>query len=87
VRLGLDGNASIDEVQAAVARLDSVDTTETDRNRATIIAIAKSGNDGTRTWRDVSDLAADKGWNLESMQLESGRLDEVFRHITQGAES
>ena len=87
VRLGLDGNTNIDEVQAAVARLDSVDSTETDRSRATIVAIAKSGNDGTRAWRDVSDLVADKGWKMESMQLESGRLDEVFRHITQGAES
>lgn len=87
VRLGLDSDANIDEVQAAVARLASVDTTETDRSRATIIAIAKPGNDGSRAWREVSDLVSDKGWNLESMQLESGRLDEVFRHITQDAGS
>jgi ABC-2 type transport system ATP-binding protein len=30
----------------------------------------------------VSDLAAAKGWNLSQLELESGRLDEVFRSIT-----
>ena len=30
----------------------------------------------------IGDLAGAKGWPLEQLQLESGRLDEVFRTIT-----
>ncbi len=87
VRLGLDGKANFNEVQAAVEQLDSVETTEADRGRATLTAIAKRGSAGSRTWREVSELVSEKGWSVESMQLESGRLDDVFRQITQGAKT
>jgi len=30
----------------------------------------------------IGDLAAEQSWSLEQLQLESGRLDEVFREIT-----
>jgi ABC-2 type transport system ATP-binding protein len=84
VRLSLGEGISIDEVQLAVANLDAVETTETDREHGTITAIAKKGKDDAATWRQVSDLAADKSWPLTGLQMETGRLDEVFRSITRG---
>lgn len=84
VRIGLADGEKIDEIRAAVDRLASVETTESDRAQHTITAIA--GN-GRQPWREVSDLIAEKGWPVLSVQLEAGRLDEVFRQITGGAKA
>ena len=85
VRIGLTDGHSFDEVRAAVEQLASVRTTEANREHNTITAIAAA--DSKEPWRDVSDLIAEKGWEVASIQLEAGRLDEVFRQITGGAES
>ncbi len=61
-----------------------METTESDRDHHTITAIAASGKE---PWRDVSDLVAENDWTVASVQLEAGRLDEVFRQITGGAEA
>ena len=84
VRIGLADSDNFDEVRAAVGRLSSVETTESDRDHNTITAIAASGKE---PWRDVSDLVTEKDWIVASVQLEAGRLDEVFRQITGGAEA
>jgi ABC-2 type transport system ATP-binding protein len=84
VRIGLADSDRFDEVRAAVGQLDSVDTTESDRDHNAITAIAA---DGKEPWREVSDLISEKGWSVASVQLEAGRLDEVFRQITGGAEA
>jgi ABC-2 type transport system ATP-binding protein len=84
VRLQLGDGTNLDEVQAMLEQLESVATTEADRDHMSIIAIARPGRAGTATWRDVSSLVSDKNWNTAMLQLESGRLDEVFRQITQG---
>ncbi len=84
VTIGLTDGTAFDEIRAAVGNLASVDTTESDREHHRITAIAASGKE---PWRDVSDLIADKGWNVAGVQLEAGRLDEVFRQITGGAEA
>ncbi len=84
VRIGLSDGNDFDEVRAAVGRLSSVVTTESDRDHHTITAIAASGQE---PWREVSDLVAEKSWPVVSVQLEAGRLDEVFRQITGGAEA
>jgi len=84
VTIGLTDGTDFDEIRAAVGKLASVDTTESDREHHRITAIAASGKG---PWRDVSDLIADKGWTVASVQLEAGRLDEVFRQITGGAEA
>lgn len=83
IRLGLGSGVNFDEVAATVGQLDSVQSTEADREHASLIAFPKTGETGL--WREVTDLLAAKGWTMESMQLESGRLDEVFRRITQGS--
>lgn len=85
VRMVLANGANFDEVRSTIEKLPSVETTEADRDLASLTAIPKSGN--TAAWREVSDLVAEKGWTVESLQLESGRLDEVFRRITGSAGS
>ncbi|HSD67986.1 MAG TPA: ATP-binding cassette domain-containing protein [Woeseiaceae bacterium] len=85
VRLGAPDAASIGAIEAAIARLPSVGTTETDRHHLTITALARSGGKDGEVLRQVSQLIAEKGWNVTGLQLESGRLDEVFRQITGGA--
>ncbi len=85
VRIVFDPNVNFDEARSVVEQLPSVETTESDRPHAQLTAIPRNGS--AAAWRDVSDLVADKGWRVESLQLESGRLDEVFRRITQGAET
>ncbi len=84
VRIGLADGNNFDAVRAAVGRLSSVETTESDRDHHTITAIPARGK---QPWRDVSDLVAENDWTVTSVQLEAGRLDEVFRQITGGAEA
>ena len=84
VRIGLADGNNFDEVRAALGRLSSVETTESDRDHHTITAIPASGKE---PWRDVSDLVTENDWTVASVQLEAGRLDEVFRQITGGAEA
>ena len=84
VRIGLAAGNNFDAVRAAVGRLSSVETTESDRDHHTITAIPARGK---QPWRDVSDLVAENDWTVTSVQLEAGRLDEVFRQITGGAEA
>ncbi len=85
VRIGLADSNNFDEIRAAVGQLASVETTESNREDHTITAIAAAN--GKEPWRDVSDLISEKGWQVVSVQLEAGRLDEVFRQITGGAEA
>jgi len=85
VRIGLADDNNFDEIRAAIGELASVDTTESDRERHAITAIAAAN--GKEPWREVSDLISEKGWQVASVQLEAGRLDEVFRQITGGADA
>ncbi len=39
---------------------------------------------GAAIVREVSDLARDRGWRVEELYAERGRLDEVFRSLTIG---
>jgi ABC-2 type transport system ATP-binding protein len=84
VSLTVGEGMSIDEIQAAIERLDSVDATEVDRDHGLITAIASKGKEEAATWRDVSDMVAEHNWPIAGLQMETGRLDEVFRQITQG---
>jgi ABC-2 type transport system ATP-binding protein len=83
VRIVFYPEVNFDEARASVDQLSSVETTESDRTHRELTAIPLDGS--AAAWREVTDLVADKGWGVESLQLESGRLDEVFRRITQGA--
>jgi len=85
VRITLGEGSDIDGARAAIERLGSVRGAEADHKEHCVTALAAEGAAGTAAWRDVSDLAAAKGWAVAGLQLEAGRLDEVFRQITQGA--
>jgi len=85
VRITLGEGSDIDGARAAIERLGAVRGAEADHKEHCVTALAAEGAAGTAAWRDVSDLAAAKGWAVAGLQLEAGRLDEVFRQITQGA--
>lgn len=84
VRVSLGDGVAADEVAAALQSLESVETTETDRERRRVTAISKPGAGDGRTWQEVTALVTDRGWPVEGLQLESGRLDEFFRQVTGG---
>ncbi len=85
VRIVLHDKGDFDEAMAAVAQISSVASMESDPEHNTLVALAKAGDETHATWRAVSELVGSKQWKLSSLQLEAGRLDEVFRQITGGA--
>ncbi len=87
VRLHVGDAARFDEIRAAIGGLPSVAETESDRDHLSITAIAAGAGHDAATWREVADLVADKALPVNGIQLETGRLDEVFRRITQGAQT
>ena len=87
VRVVFNDVQRFDEARAAIEQLASVETTESDRNACEIMALPRANGDGHAAWRDISSLVGDKGLDVDRMQLETGRLDEVFRQITGGAEA
>ncbi|MDZ7643084.1 MAG: ATP-binding cassette domain-containing protein [Woeseiaceae bacterium] len=87
VRLTLADADTYDKALAALSSADGIGGTETDRERLTITALPGDGGAANSTWQDVSGMARDNDWNVASLQLEAGRLDEVFRTITGGADA
>lgn len=85
VRVTLAEDADFDEVRSGIAKLPSVAETEADRLHRTITAIPAPGADNVGPWREVSELASARQWPVTSLQLEGGRLDDVFRKITGAA--
>lgn len=85
VRVVLQDASDFDAALAAVSQLASVASMESDRDHNTMIALAKAGDESRATWLDISELLGSKQWKLSSLQLEAGRLDQVFRQITGGA--
>ena len=84
VRVTVGEGTELDAVIAALGQLDSVETTESDREHGSVTAISAEKGADMATWHAVTDLVNDKDWNIEGLQLEAGRLDEVFRQITRG---
>lgn len=85
VRIVLQDEGDFDEALTAIDRISSVASTESNRERNTLVALANADDEQHATWRDVSELVASKQWKVSSVELEAGRLDEVFRQITGGA--
>jgi len=84
VRVSVGEGTPLEEVEATVNALDSVKATESDHEHGRVTAIAMSGTAGTKAWHEISDLVNERSWNISGLELEAGRLDEVFRQITQG---
>jgi len=77
LRLLRDGD--LDAVAADIRGVDGVDHVETMADGRSLTAFPE---DNAMILTSIGDLAGAKNWPLEQLQLESGRLDEVFRNIT-----
>jgi len=42
--------------------------------------------EGARLFEVISDAVKEHGWSVSELRLEAGRLDEVFRQVTKGAD-
>jgi ABC-2 type transport system ATP-binding protein len=80
VTLRFEKPSVLKEVAAELRALKDVDHVETDETARTVTAFPR-GNAIILT--AIGDLAGAKHWPLEQLHLESGRMDEVFRSITE----
>lgn len=74
----------IEEARGAIAGLDQVAAVELDEadHRLTVFP-----RDGQSVFAAVADLTRQRGWQIQGLWMEAGRLDEVFREITREARS
>jgi ABC-2 type transport system ATP-binding protein len=79
VSLTLEDPDQLAAARAAVAALPAVAEVEIVEREARITALPR---DGAALVATLGELAASRGLRLKSLQLEPGRLDEVFRTIT-----
>ena len=73
------------QLQALRGEIDSlpeVVETELDQKSERLTAFFR---DRRLSLKTINELADNRGWELSELHLESGRLDEVFRTITEGA--
>jgi ABC-2 type transport system ATP-binding protein len=71
-------------VETALRAVPGVLDVETDASASRLTAIATPGAEPLAA---ISALAAREHWHLDGLRLEHGRLDEVFRTATAGAEA
>ncbi|MEM9305048.1 MAG: ATP-binding cassette domain-containing protein [Pseudomonadota bacterium] len=70
-----------DAVLEAVSRLPEVAQVEVEDGRLVALPAA-----GKAPFLAVSELLRERGWPIDELTVEAGRLDEVFRQITMGPE-
>ncbi|SDS56916.1 ABC transporter ATP-binding protein [Pseudomonas oryzae] len=75
----LVGDAPLDE--AALTALPGVAGVERNAREHSLTVLAAPGQ---VIFPQVSALVAARGWNIKEMDVERGRLDEVFRTLTRG---
>ncbi len=76
----LVADAPLDE--AALAALPGIAAVERNPREHSLTVLAEPGQ---VIFPQVSALIAARGWNIKEMNVERGRLDEVFRSLTRGA--
>lgn len=82
VTVGFANGSFLERARAALARLPGVAAVELREKEARLTALPRSGQ---LILPEVNDLARREQWPVNELHLESGRLDEVFRAITEGA--
>jgi ABC-2 type transport system ATP-binding protein len=80
VTVRLERNGDLEAVTEELQRLADVDHVEIGSDGRSVTAFPKAN---AMILTGIGDLAGEKNWPLEQLQLESGRLDEVFRSITE----
>ena len=80
VTLRFEKAASLKDAAAELRALQDVERVEVDEATRSITAFPKRA---ALILTAISDLAGARKWPLEQLHLESGRMDEVFRSITQ----
>jgi ABC-2 type transport system ATP-binding protein len=78
VRLELDGGVDAN-VRAELAALPAVAAVEPAGNGDGLIVFPRGGGSVVA---DIADLARNRSWTITRLQVERGRLDDVFREIT-----
>jgi ABC-2 type transport system ATP-binding protein len=80
VRLGTAGGADA-HIRAELAALPGVAAVEpiNDAEGEALIVFPRGGRPVAA---EIADLARDRGWTITRLQVERGRLDDVFREIT-----
>lgn len=81
VSIKLEDPSMLDSARREIEALGDVASTDADPGNGRITAFPKPTK---KPFSAINDLAATRGWRLEEMRVESGRLDEVFRSITRG---
>lgn len=79
VTIRLARTADLAAVNEDLQRLAEADHTEFDEHEYSVTVFPRPG---AALLTVIGDLAAARRWPLENLQLEAGRLDEVFRSIT-----
>jgi ABC-2 type transport system ATP-binding protein len=79
VHLSTGDAQSLGAVKDALRSLPAVASLETGEDGSGVIALAK---DGANLFADVSALIARNDWPVTQIQMERGRLEDVFRDIT-----
>ncbi len=82
VSVKLVDRSQLDEVRGGIEVLAEVDAIEMDSDSDRLTAFPANGQ---RPLGAITALATAKGWEFSELHLEAGRLDEVFRTITGGA--
>ena len=82
VTLGFADGALLARARAVIASLPQVAAVESRDKELRLTALPKSGQPILPL---LNDLARREQWSISELHLESGRLDEVFRAVTQGA--
>jgi ABC-2 type transport system ATP-binding protein len=83
VSLRFDRAEQLEAARREIALLAQVAEVESDARALRLTAVPKPGAD---TLSAVSALIAKNNWEVPELHLESGRLDEVFRSLTQPAD-
>ncbi len=75
--------SELDDAVEAVSQLSDVLKVEVARESRRLIAIPRAGR---APYAAIAELSREKGWRVDELAVERGRLDEVFRQITMGTE-
>ena len=82
VTLRLESAATLREVAQELGQLSGVASVEMSEAARSVTAFPRAG---AAVFAEIAALAASRRWPLAQLQLEAGRLDEVFRTITENA--